>query len=473
MRVLQINTSDKRGGAARCVNNLHIYFRRKNIQVYSAFGQKFNNDKYFLQIPNEKYKPLFSRILLNVCEQLKILNRYISGTWRLSQLLTYLAEPHRQLDIWRGIEDFRYPGIWNIFEWLSEKPDIINCHNLHGKYFDLRALPWLSQQFPLFLTLHDAWMLSGHCAHSFDCGRWKTNCSKCPDLSIPPAIKRDAATINWMRKRNIYRRSRLYISTPSRWLMEKVKQSILMEGTAELRIIPHGVDLTVFHPFNKEEARKILNIPTRTKVLLFAANGIRNKIWKDYKLMRRTVSKVAELFPQEKILFIALGEKAPDEKVGSAVVQFIPYQENIETVARYYQSADIYLHGARIDNFPNAVLEALACGAPVVATAVGGIPEQIKGFSCSGLNIDANLNKKSIKDATGFLIPPGDAEAMSLAVQKIFSNNETQAQLGVNAVRDVKIRFNMEHSADEYIKWYSEVLDRDSHFFNLHNNLIK
>jgi hypothetical protein len=53
------------------------------------------------------------------------------------------------------------------------------------------------------LTLHDAWLLSGHCAHSFDCQRWKTGCGECPDLDVYPASPRDATACNWRRKREI------------------------------------------------------------------------------------------------------------------------------------------------------------------------------------------------------------------------------------------------------------------------------
>jgi hypothetical protein len=47
------------------------------------------------------------------------------------------------------------------------------------------------------LTLHDAWLLSGHCAHSFDCERWKTGCGECPDLTIPPAVWKIYPASKW------------------------------------------------------------------------------------------------------------------------------------------------------------------------------------------------------------------------------------------------------------------------------------
>ena len=67
---------------------------------------------------------------------------------------------------------------------LAAKPDIVHCHNLHSNYFDLSALVYLSQHVPTVITLHDAWLLTGHCAHFFDCEKWKTGCGNCPNLSV-------------------------------------------------------------------------------------------------------------------------------------------------------------------------------------------------------------------------------------------------------------------------------------------------
>src|SRR5262245_59012697 len=128
---------------------------------------------------------------------------------RAHTLFTYhIGQPHRWLQIRCGYEDFNFPASWHLLDLPPERPDILHCHNLHGSYFDLRALPWLSQQVPVVLTLHDAWLLSGHCAHSFDCQRWQTGCGQCPDLAIPPAIRRDATAYNWRRKRDVYTKSR-------------------------------------------------------------------------------------------------------------------------------------------------------------------------------------------------------------------------------------------------------------------------
>ena len=209
-----------------------------------------------------------------------------------------------------------------------EFPDVLHCHNLHGSYFDLRALPRLSHKLPVLLTLHDTWLLSGHCAYSFDCERWKTGCGRCPDLTIYPAIKRDATAYNWQRKREIYAKSQLYIATPSRWLMAKFEQSMLAPAVLEARIIPNGVDLSVFHPADKQTSREILAIPQEAKVLLFTANGIQRNPFKDYETVQDAVGLVAERLQGQRVLFLALGEAAPVRRIGEAEVRFVAYESD-------------------------------------------------------------------------------------------------------------------------------------------------
>lgn len=319
-----------------------------------------------------------------------------------------------------------------------EPPDILHCHNLHGGYFDLRALPFLSHQVPTVITLHDAWLLGGHCAHSFDCERWKVGCGRCPDLSIYPAIKRDATAYNWKLKADIFERSRLHIVTPSKWLMDKVDESMLKPGIVASRVIPNGVDLEVFHPADQVEARESLGLPLNANILLFAANGIRKNIWKDYRTLRSALSEIAKC--SDNVLCIALGENAPQERIGNVEIRFVPYQENPEQVAHYYQAADLYLQPSRVDTFPTTVLEALASGIPVVATAVGGIPEQI------------------VEEVTGFLVPPGDARAMAERVLDLLEDVEFRSQMGHEAAKDAARRFSLERMVRDYLAFYGEIL---------------
>lgn len=447
--IMQVSMFDRYGGAERVAWDLFQSYRRAGHHSYFAVGRRQTDDPNVLVIPNHEAHGAWARFWWSRHRDLQPYYGRFPGSRALCRLVHRIAEPRGWLDALRGREDFRYPGTFRLLEMTPRRPDIIHCHNLHQKYFNLRALPWLSWQTPLILTLHDAWLLAGHCAHSLDCDRWKTGCGQCPALSLYSPIRRDGSADNWRLKRDLYAVSRLHVATPCRWLMDKVEQSILAGGMVSARVIPYGVDLDVFHPGDRAVAREQLALPHDARILLFAASGIRNNVWKDYRTMQSALARLAERFDHQHLLFVALGEDGPPEHVGSAEIRFVPFQTDPADVARYYRAANLYIHAARADTFPNTVLEALCCGTPVVATAVGGIPEQIRGLE---------RHYRSVETATGILTPPGDAEALAGGIERLLKNDPLRQCLARNAARDAAARFDLRRQVSEYLAWYEELI---------------
>src|SRR5919198_1169298 len=316
LRILQVSTYDTIGGAERVAWNLSQIYRERGLGSWLAVGHKLGTDPHVLPVPNGEGVAKWARLWRGVEARLESAEerRQLAPTAR--RFARVVAEPRRALDQYRGVEDFRFPGTWQLLSLTGRAPDIVHCHNLHGGYFDLRALPWLSARVPVVLTLHDAWLLSGHCAHSFDCERWRTGCGHCPDLTIDPAIRRDATAHNWRRKREIFQNSRLYVATPSRWLMRKVEDSMLATGIVERRVIPNGVDLAVFRPSDGRASRAALGISDEALVILFAATAIRRNMWKDYATVQEAVGRASEALSGRPVVFLALGEDAPPERIG-------------------------------------------------------------------------------------------------------------------------------------------------------------
>ena len=381
LHIMQVSTADILGGAESIATTLCRALEADGQQVTMVVGRKHGNDPRTFRIRHHEEGNLWRRFWWRTHYGLQPLHGRIPGARWVLKLAQRLAEPQAVMDALWGREDFHYPGTSRLWALTSPEPDIVHGHNLHGGYFDLGTLPALCRRVPVVLTLHDAWLLSGHCAHSLDCDRWKTGCGSCPDLTLYPAVRRDATAFNWQRKSDIYARSNLYVATPSRWLMEKVEQSMLWRGTAEARVIPNGVDLSIFHPGDKSAIRASMGWSHSASVLLFAANGIRKNSWKDFSTLRDAVARLAQRASGRELLLIALGERGHTERIGPAEIRFVPCERDPSSVARYYQAADVYVHAARVDTFPNSVIEALACGTPVVATAVGGIPEQVTSLT--------------------------------------------------------------------------------------------
>lgn len=449
MRILQVNRDDLGGGAANIAFGLHGALKKRAHDAWLAVSNRKSQADGIKVIDHNAYAHLWEKTWRQASHLLTPFAERSRQALRMQNLIEYVGQPSRLRAKLSGHEEFDFPATWHLLDLPPQRPELLHLHNLHDNYFDLRALPWLSQQVPVVLTLHDPWLLSGHCAHSFDCPRWQTGCGNCPDLSIYPHLLRDGTAYNWQRKRDIYAQSRLYVATPSRWLMEKVENSMLTEGIVEARIIPNGVDQAIFHPASQKAARAELGISPDAIMLLFTADGIRKNPWKDYQTLRSAVALTAQQLSNKdhkdhkehkELLFVALGEEAEAEQIGAAQIRFVPYLTNPKAVASYYQAADIYLHAAKADTFPNTILEALSCGTPVIATAVGGIPEQIE------------------EGVTGFLVPGGDNAAMAERILKLITSEPLRHTMGENSAQRAKQLFSAQRMIDDYVTWYAQIL---------------
>jgi glycosyltransferase involved in cell wall biosynthesis len=394
-----------------------------------------------VRIPNLEWLPAWGRLWVKLAAPLVPLVGRVRGAGWLHWLLTKrVGQPRKALAWWRGQEDFEAPGTRLLPTLINPPPEVVHCHNLHRDYFDLRFLPELSHRIPVVLTLHDEWLLTGHCACSFGCTRWLAGCGQCPALSTYPAIRRDASAFNWQRKRELLTDARVHLVTPSRWLMEKVEQSPIMRGHPQRTVIHNGVDLATFCPGEQCAARQRLGLPELSRIILFAHPGVKESQFKDYPTFARCAGLLASRRLPWPLVFLAVGPSLPEEDVGGARIRFVPRVADRRTMADYYRAADLYLHPARSENFPLAVLEAMACGKPIVASRVGGIPEQVT---------DAE---------NGFLAAVGDSEAMAAAAEKLLMDAALRQRLGVNGAERAVKYYGLNQMTDAYLRVLSGVL---------------
>lgn len=445
LRILQVTPMERTGGAAIIASNLHRAYRSKGLTAWLAAGLKETDEPTVLQIHNDPARRLWARLLINLARRLEQVDRNL-GFFRPSQAAAALAEPVRYINTLRGREDFSYPGTYRLLSLPPERPTVVNCHNLHGDYFDLRALPDLCRRVPVVLTMHDMWLLTGHCAHAIDCERWLSGCGECPDLAVYPSLRRDGTAFNWQRKKEIYARSRLRLITPSRWLMDQVESSMLAPAMLEGRIINNGVDLSMFNPGDSAAARAKLGLPGDARILLFVGQGGQRNRFKDFATIQKALGLLSAGERRYQLILLCLGGRESgdrEERVGDAMIRYMGHTPDVKVVAAAYQAADVYLHAAHADTFPNVVLEALACGTPVVATAVGGIPEQIED------------------GRTGFLVGQGNAGAMAERAGRLLADAELSRRLGAAAAEHVSSRFSLDRQADSYLDFFGEIIEKE------------
>lgn len=174
-----------------------------------------------------------------------------------------------------------------------------------------------------------------------------------------------------------------------------LRQSALELGAKpELsRAILNGCDTSIFHPAERGEARQELGVPLEASLVLFVGSLIPEKG------LRELVAASAKLAARRPgILFACIGEgpfgaafRQLIQEAGVANRFLLPGRASAREVARWLAACDVFTLPSYSEGCPNVVLEAMACGRPVVATRVGGIPELVT-------------------EENGFLVARGDHE---------------------------------------------------------------
>jgi GT2 family glycosyltransferase/glycosyltransferase involved in cell wall biosynthesis/Flp pilus assembly protein TadD len=398
--IVHINTQDRVGGAANVAWRLADAQRKAGHRSRLLVGNREGTSDDAIAFPTET-----SQALAGICAREGHLYYEFQGSHRLHA----------------------HPAV--------RSADLLHFHNLHGQFFNPYSVATLSRLKPAVWTLHDMQSFTGHCAHSFDCQRWETGCGNCPNLRIYPAIAKDATARLWEDKRSIYRHSRLHLVVPSRWLLEKVSRSILSDHPVEL--VHNGIDTGVFRPFGRREVREALGIPEDTIVIGAAAHcgTIRNP-WKGGHHTRAVLEALGGTSLD--FLFLDIGGDAPALSCRSMGTGYI---HDEKMLAMVYSALDIFLYTPEADNCPLVVLEALACGVPMVSFGVGGIPELIR---------DGH---------DGFVVPKGDLEATGRAVIRLATDRPLRCSIGAAARRTAVDRFDHALIADQYERIYRATID--------------
>ena len=176
-------------------------------------------------------------------------------------------------------------------------------------------------------------------------------------------------------------------------------------------------------------------------MLLSAARSGKASPFKGFDTLEAALPHIARAAEGRDVILLALGQDAPDTEIGGVRVRFVPFVSEPARVAEYYRAADLYLHPARAENFPLAILEAMACGVPVVASDVGGIPEIV---------VDAE---------TGLLVPAGDPQALAAAASALLADDARRAAFAAAGVSRVRAEFTLERQVERYLDWYAEILE--------------
>ena len=197
------------------------------------------------------------------------------------------------------------------------------------------------------------------------------------------------------------------------------RKAVAMAAPPEkARAILNGCDLAVFHVKDRPEARQRLHIdPAAEAVVYIGRMDVK-------KGLRELVDATASLHTQRPELHVYLVGEGPDRQVIESAIQAHSAASYIhalqgcasDDVAVWMAAADLVTLPSYMEGCPNVVLEALACGRPVVATNVGGIPELMN-------------------DECGSLVPPRDPAALAHALASVLDRTWDAAAVSARSSR--------------------------------------
>lgn len=396
--VLQINTLENIGGAAVIANSLFTALKNKKFNSKMLVGSS-QTDDVDVDIIMQDY--------------------------------TEFQNIFREYGKYNGLSDLTNLSFFKIFDHqFYKEADIIHFHNLHGDYFNPVALPEITSLKKCVWTLHDMQSITGHCAHSFNCDKWLKGCEKCPDLNIYPDIKMDSANYLWNIKKSIYLNSYLKIVCPSNWLKEKVEKSIL--GHFDTRLIYNGVDPYIYNKTDKNFARKKIGLPEDKIILCFSANGVNGNPWKGGDALSEIIKYYSN---NDKVRFLVIGdENYPDYFSNTINAGFVIDKKKM---ALLYSASDLFIYPSRADNCPLVILEAMACGLPVISSNTGGIPELIRHMK------------------TGYISEYDNIKDMIAGIDLLIQMKDN-SEMQIEAYNLVREKFTIEKMVSSYIDLYNE-----------------
>jgi glycosyltransferase involved in cell wall biosynthesis len=329
---------------------------------------------------------------------------------------------------------------------ISKHPDVLDADilHLHWTNFGFLSTENIKQLLetgkPVVWTLHDMWAFTGGCHYSGGSDHFKDECGNCWMLRDPKAD--DISHDGWLRKKKMYKAAaNLVFVTCSNWLGGEARKSSLLKDF-RIETIANPIDTDLFSPKDKASLRAKWFIDPKAKIILFGAANIldrRKGIIYLVEALNDLKNNYADTDAVEIVIF------GKNKSFDVSQLPFKVYEMHIinsqENMAALYSLADVFVTPAIEDNLPNTVMEALACGTPVVAFNTGGIPDMVDHLK------------------NGYLAEFKSSADFAAGINYVLNSNEKQ-ELADNAREKVLKNFTGEIIASKYIALYQTILNK-------------
>lgn len=413
MNILHLSASDSEGGAGRAAYRLHRGLESLEINSQMLVRQK-------------------THLINSVIAEKSFISK-------ISPPISQLYMDKLYIDRLKGSSGSKFSPQWFpdrvISKALKLKPDIIHLHWICTGFIRIESLTQVRR--PIVWTLHDMWPFTGGCHYTEGCTRYKNNCGLCPQLNSNQEHDLSAKVLS--RKSRAWKSLNLTIVTPSQWLAQCTRESSLF-SSYRIEVIPNGIDTSIFKPFDKKGARKLLNLPLDKKIVLFAAGNPTGESRKGFALLIdafKILKQQEESNCELAVLGLEASKTLPE---WSFKVHCLGRLKDEISLALAYCAADVFVAPSRQDNLPNTIVEALACGIPCVAFKIGGMPDLIE------------------HRGNGYLAEPFDVVDLAKGIQWVLQDEPTYQNISSNARMKAEQNLSLVLQAKRFSSLYEELL---------------
>ena len=414
VNVLHVSTFDRHGGAALAAFRLHQGLGGLGIRSRMLVASQ-SSDAPSVIAPRTRLSKLGHDLVA-------LIDR--------APLALYRTRPATSFDI-QWIGSFPTSAVARL------APDIIHLHWVAGGFLRIETLAKLAR--PLVWTLSDMWPFTGGCHVSGDCDRYRSQCGRCWQLGSDST--RDLTHWVWWRKERAWRHIDLSLVAPSRWIADRARSSSLFRERP-IRVIPNGVDTSVFKPLEKAFARRCLDMDPDRHVILFGAINAIEDPNKGFDLLIeaiRIVSRRLSAARHELVIF-GCSEPGKPQELGLAT-RYLGRLADEVSLAIIYNAADLMVVPSRQESFCQTAAEALACGTPVVAFDATGLRDVVE------------------HGVDGYLARPYEPEDLANGMVQILMS-AADGKMAQRARQRAVDEFSLGKVARKYAELYKEVLDR-------------
>ncbi len=419
MKVLMINTSDHTGGAAIAAMRLLRALRKQGTEVKllcrdRTLPPECTDVVSLAPSPWRKFKFAIERAEIFAANGFTRKGLFAVDTARYGNDIT-------------GLPEFK-------------EADVVHLHWTNQAMLSLSQIEKILRTGkPVVWTMHDMWPFTGVCHHADKCTLWQQVCHHCPQLQRPSA--NDWSARIFKKKAKVYAHPNLTLVACSHWLAKLASKSPLLEGH-RIESIPNPIDAQFYQPtHDKAEVRRRLGIPTDKTVLFFAAFKVTDPK-KGINYLGESLNLLLQEHPElrEKLVLV-LGGQQSEAMAGSFPIPTValPFDNSEEAMRARYQAADLLLMPTLMDNLPNTIVEAMACGVPVVGFNVGGLPQMIE----TGVN--------------GYLANYCDSRDFAQGISRVLSSQSYTALCRNARAKAVKA-YAESAVAEQYLQVYSEAM---------------